>query len=206
MMDATSDLFWPAMLFTLLAVIVAAVVLGRNKGPVPSKCTHQTSAAAVVEERAGPEPGASSQYHPETHCNETRQQLQSGAKILKAKDETLKHEKDSNSDNEEEVCKSDSPVHSTIGWGEDSSESGIRTALKDYAQSPDAENKPLKYMAGMLRTCQLEKMMTKEELEEEQRVQQEQLAAIFQLLRDKQDTFGDVSEGDLQDQLKLYSI
>ncbi|XDV44546.1 hypothetical protein PO909_012806 [Leuciscus waleckii] len=161
------------MLFTLLAVIVAAVVLGRNKGPVPSKCTHQTSAAAVVEERAGPEPGASSQYHPETHCNETRQQLQSGAKILKAKDETLKHEKDSNSDNEEEVY---------------------------------AENKPLKYMAGMLRTCQLEKMMTKEELEEEQRVQQEQLAAIFQLLRDKQDTFGDVTEGDLQDQLKLYSI
>jgi len=38
------------------------------------------------------------------------------------------------------------------------------------------------------------------------RVQQEQLAAIFQLLRDKQDTFGDVTEGDLQEQLKLYSI
>lgn len=92
MMDAASDLFWPAMLFTLLAVIVAAVVSGRNKGPVPSKCTHQTS-AAVVEERAGPEPGASSQYHPEKHSNETRQQLQSGAKILKAKDENLKHVK-----------------------------------------------------------------------------------------------------------------
>ncbi|KAK7134650.1 hypothetical protein R3I93_017930 [Phoxinus phoxinus] len=205
MMDATSDLFWPAILFTLLAVIVAAVVLGRNKGPVPSTCTHQTS-AAVVEERAGAEPGASSQYHPEKHCNETRQQLQSSGKSLKAKDETLKHVKDSNSDNEEEGCKSFSPVHSTIGWGEDSSESGIRNALKDYAQLPDAENKPLKYMAGMLRTCQLEKMMTKEELEEEQRVQQEQLAAIFQLLRDKQDTFGDVTEGDLQEQLKLYSI
>ncbi|XP_077057233.1 matrix-remodeling-associated protein 7 [Siphateles boraxobius] len=201
MMDATSDLFWPAMLFTLLSVIVAAVVLGRNKGPVPSKCTHQTS-ASVVEERAGPEPGASSQYHPEKHCTETKQQLQSCAKSLKAKEETLKNLKDSNSDKEEEVCKSDS----FIGWGEDFSESGIRNALKDYAQSPDAENKPLKYMAGMLRTCQLEKMMTKEELEEEQRVQQEQLAAIFQLLRDKQDTFGDVTEGDLQEQLKLYSI
>ncbi|RXN04654.1 alpha-N-acetylgalactosaminide alpha-2,6-sialyltransferase 1-like protein [Labeo rohita] len=55
--------------------------------------------------------------------------------------------------------------------------------------SIDAEKKPLRYMAGMLRTCQLEKMMTKEELEEEQRAQREQLAAIFQLLKDKQDTF-----------------
>ncbi|ROK61638.1 hypothetical protein DPX16_23738 [Anabarilius grahami] len=134
-MDATSDLFWPAMLFTLLAIIVAAVVLGRNKGP--SKSTHQTT--AVVEERAGPDPGASSQYH-DKHCNETRQQLQSSAKSHKAKDETMKHVKDSNSDNVEEVCKSDSPVHSsTIGWGEDSSESGIRIALRDYAQSPGIE-------------------------------------------------------------------
>uniref|UniRef100_A0A671L880 Matrix-remodelling associated 7 n=1 Tax=Sinocyclocheilus anshuiensis TaxID=1608454 RepID=A0A671L880_9TELE len=66
--------------------------------------------------------------------------------------------------------------------------------------------KPLRYMAGMLRTCQLEKMMTKEELEEEQRVQREQLAAIFQLLKDKQDTFGEVTESDLQEQLKLYSV
>lgn len=38
------------------------------------------------------------------------------------------------------------------------------------------------------------------------RVQREQLAAIFQLLRDKQDTFGEVTESDLQEQLKLYSI
>ncbi|XP_016305789.1 matrix-remodeling-associated protein 7-like [Sinocyclocheilus anshuiensis] len=114
---------------------------------------------------------------------------------------------DSNSDNVDKVCKkSDSPVHTSTGWGEDSSKSGIRNALRDYAQSPDAEKKPLRYMAGMLRTCQLEKMMTREELEEEQWVQREQLAAIFQLLRDKQDTFGEVTESDLQEQLKLYSI
>ncbi|XP_067286700.1 uncharacterized protein [Pseudorasbora parva] len=205
MMDVTSDLFWPGMLFSLLAIVVAAiVVLGRNKGPVQSKCTHQTSAVVEGEERAGPEPGAFSQYH-EKQYNETRQQLQKSAKSLKA-NETLKHLKDSNLYNAEEVCKSDSPVHSTIGWGEDTSESGIRNALRDYAQSPDTGNKPLKYMAGMLRTCQLEKMMTKEELEEEQRIQQEQLAAIFQLLRDKEDTFGEVTESDLQEQLKLYSI
>jgi len=43
---------------------------------------------------------------------------------------------DSNSDNEEEVCEYDSPVHSSIGWGKDTSESGIRNALKDYARLP----------------------------------------------------------------------
>ncbi|XP_073684534.1 uncharacterized protein mxra7 [Garra rufa] len=205
-MDATSDLFWPSMLFTLFAILVAVVFLRRNKAPAPSKCSHQTS--AVVEERAGPDPGASSQYH-EKHYNETSQQYvqpQSNAKRLKAKDETVERLKDSNSDNVEKVCKSDSPVHSSTEWGEDLSESGIRNALRDYAQSSDAESKPLRYMAGMLRTCQLEKMMTKEELEEEQRIQQEQLAAIFQLLKDKQDTFGEVTEKDLQEQLKLYSV
>lgn len=38
------------------------------------------------------------------------------------------------------------------------------------------------------------------------RVQREQLAAIFQLLRDNKETFGDVSQGDMEEQLRLYSI
>lgn len=38
------------------------------------------------------------------------------------------------------------------------------------------------------------------------RVQREQLAAIFQLLKDNKSTFGDVSEGDMEEQLRLYSI
>ena len=38
------------------------------------------------------------------------------------------------------------------------------------------------------------------------RVQREQLAAIFHLLKDNQETFGEVSEGDMEDQLRLYSI
>ena len=38
------------------------------------------------------------------------------------------------------------------------------------------------------------------------RVQQEQLAAIFQLLRENQETFGEVTEGDMEEQLKLYSL
>lgn len=38
------------------------------------------------------------------------------------------------------------------------------------------------------------------------RVQREQLAAIFQLLKDNKETFGEVSEGDMEEQLRLYSI
>lgn len=38
------------------------------------------------------------------------------------------------------------------------------------------------------------------------RVQREQLAAIFQLLKDNTETFGEVSEGDMEEQLRLYSI
>ncbi|KAF3845865.1 hypothetical protein F7725_002943 [Dissostichus mawsoni] len=49
-------------------------------------------------------------------------------------------------------------------------------------------------------------MMTKEEIEEEQRVQQEQLAAIFLLLRENQEALGEVTEGEMEEQLKLYSL
>ncbi|XP_034414969.1 uncharacterized protein LOC117748930 [Cyclopterus lumpus] len=64
----------------------------------------------------------------------------------------------------------------------------------------------LKYVPGKARTHHLQKMMSTEELEEERRVQREQLAAIFQLLKDNQETFGHVSDGDMEDQLRLYSI
>lgn len=183
-MDASLDVFLPALLFTLLAIIVVAVITGKNKCRAPSECTQQTTAAIVndTEEESSHnnDTNCNATHHPETNAN-------------KPKDETI--QSDSSPDHEEEICSS--------RWEEDSSEYGIRNALKDYT---DAEEKPLRYMAGMLRATQLEKMMTKEELEEEQRVQRDQLAAIFQLLRDKQETFGDVTESDLEEQLKLYSI
>lgn len=67
-------------------------------------------------------------------------------------------------------------------------------------------NNSLKYVPGKARSHHMEKMMTKEELEEEQRVQHEQLTAIFQLLKENKETFGEVSEGDIEEQLRLYSI
>ncbi|CDQ63956.1 uncharacterized protein LOC110502750 isoform X2 [Oncorhynchus mykiss] len=80
------------------------------------------------------------------------------------------------------------------------------TESPEYSNDMEVVEVPLKYVPGMLRTSQMEKMMTKEELEEEQRVQREQLAAIFQLLKENQETFGEVSEGDVEEQLRLYSI
>ncbi|XP_061667347.1 matrix-remodeling-associated protein 7-like [Syngnathoides biaculeatus] len=81
------------------------------------------------------------------------------------------------------------------------------------AESPDSNekselyvNNSLKYIPGKSRSHHMEMMMSKEELEEEQKVQREQLAAIFQLLKDNTETFGDVSEGDMEEQMRLYSI
>uniref|UniRef100_UPI0037E70BA6 uncharacterized protein mxra7 isoform X2 n=1 Tax=Semicossyphus pulcher TaxID=241346 RepID=UPI0037E70BA6 len=76
-------------------------------------------------------------------------------------------------------------------------------------ESPDINdeaNDSLKYVPGKARSHHLQMMMSTEELEEEQRVQREQLAAIFQLLKENKETFGDVSEGDMEEQLRLYSI
>ncbi|XP_035890077.1 matrix-remodeling-associated protein 7 isoform X3 [Phyllostomus discolor] len=63
-----------------------------------------------------------------------------------------------------------------------------------------------KYSPGKLRGNQYKRMMTKEELEEEQRVQKEQLAAIFKLMEDNKETFGEMSAGDVQEQLRLYDM
>ncbi|XP_028331151.1 matrix-remodeling-associated protein 7 isoform X2 [Gouania willdenowi] len=86
-------------------------------------------------------------------------------------------------------------------------------STEEATESPDFtdtleldSNDSLKYVPGRARSHHLETMMSKEELEEEQRVQREQLAAIFQLLKDNKETFGDVSEGDMEEQLRLYSI
>lgn len=38
------------------------------------------------------------------------------------------------------------------------------------------------------------------------RVQQEQLAAIFLLLKENQEALGEVTEGDMEEQMKLYSL
>ncbi|XP_041078024.1 uncharacterized protein LOC121296477 isoform X2 [Polyodon spathula] len=64
----------------------------------------------------------------------------------------------------------------------------------------------LKYSPGKMRASQYETMMSSEELKEEQRVQREQLTAIFRLLEENKDAFGEMSDVDVEEQLKLYAI
>ncbi|XP_048222280.1 matrix-remodeling-associated protein 7 isoform X1 [Perognathus longimembris pacificus] len=73
-------------------------------------------------------------------------------------------------------------------------------------EEEDGEAFSFKYSPGQLRGNQYKKMMTKEELEEEQRVQKEQLAAIFKLMKDHKETFGEMADGDVQEQLRLYDM
>nr|XP_045015500.1 matrix-remodeling-associated protein 7 [Jaculus jaculus] len=73
-------------------------------------------------------------------------------------------------------------------------------------EEEDGEAFSFKYSPGQLRGSQYKKMMTREELEEEQRVQKEQLAAIFKLMKDNKETFGEMSDGDMQEQLRLYDM
>ncbi|XP_060950730.1 uncharacterized protein LOC133027673 isoform X1 [Limanda limanda] len=110
---------------------------------------------------------------------------------------------------------------SEASWGRRSyiglSEKQLLKCAFSYPQTEGATESPgtydkmesndsLKYIPGKSRAHHLQKMMSTDELEEEQRVQREQLAAIFHLLKDNQETFGEVSEGDMEDQLRLYSI
>lgn len=37
-------------------------------------------------------------------------------------------------------------------------------------------------------------------------MQKEQLAAIFKLMKDNKETFGEMSDGDMQEQLRLYDM
>uniref|UniRef100_A0A8C6QBF0 Matrix-remodelling associated 7 n=1 Tax=Nannospalax galili TaxID=1026970 RepID=A0A8C6QBF0_NANGA len=73
-------------------------------------------------------------------------------------------------------------------------------------EEEDGEAFSFKYSPGQLRGSQYKKMMTREELEEEQRVQKEQLATIFKLMKDNKETFGEMSDGDMQEQLRLYDM
>ncbi|XP_055448471.1 matrix-remodeling-associated protein 7 isoform X1 [Psammomys obesus] len=104
--------------------------------------------------------------------------------------------------------------------GEPEAEEPAAEGRQDEEQDSDSETGPpteepeeedgaafsFKYSPGQLRGSQYKKMMTKEELEEEQRVQKEQLAAIFKLMKDNKETFGEISDGDMQEQLRLYDM
>ncbi|XP_042639463.1 matrix-remodeling-associated protein 7 [Orycteropus afer afer] len=83
---------------------------------------------------------------------------------------------------------------------------GERALPQEGPEEEYGEETFFKYSPGKLRGNQYTQMMTKEELEEEQRVQKEQLDAIFKLMKDNKETFGEMSDGDVREQLRLYDM
>ncbi|XP_070595917.1 matrix-remodeling-associated protein 7 isoform X2 [Erythrolamprus reginae] len=106
---------------------------------------------------------------------------------------------------EEEEDEEDDDEEDEESKEEDQESENEKLVIKE-PEAEDDEKFSLKYSPGKLRGNQYKTMMTKEELEEEQRVQKEQLAAIFNLLKEKSDTFGDMSQSDIKEQLKLYDM
>ncbi|XP_017558086.2 matrix-remodeling-associated protein 7-like isoform X2 [Pygocentrus nattereri] len=190
----------PAVVFTLLAVVVATVVLRKNERPADSTSTpksrdvsedtHKECELSRPLEALGHSTGERERTTERSELSSKGNESQSTAHTVRNLEEKpyKSHQVLVGNKCEAAVARND--------------ESASFPSVKKGGH----EEKPLRYMPGMLRTSQLEKMMSKEELEEERRVQQEQLAAIFKLLKENQDTFGEVTEKDMEEQLKLYSI
>ncbi|XP_060620579.2 matrix-remodeling-associated protein 7 isoform X1 [Anolis sagrei] len=120
-----------------------------------------------------------------------------GAASLAVEGEQQEDEEDDDDDEEE-----DDEEESK----EEDQESENEKLVVKEPETEDADEQFFKYSPGKLRGSQYKAMMTKEELEDEQRVKREQLTAIFSLLKEKPDTFGEMSETDMKDQLRLYDI
>ncbi|XP_037547450.1 matrix-remodeling-associated protein 7 isoform X2 [Nematolebias whitei] len=175
-MDATFIL--SAIIVTLLAVVVATSLLG---GASPAADFASARRYLGPSKGVGGEPERRNGHVPTG--KESKKEAENWSEIS------------GSSHDHWDVVKS---VHSTEGAPE-SPWRNTKTVESDA-------NNSLKYVPGKARSHHLEMMMSKEELVEEQRVQREQLASIFQLLKDNKETFGDVSEGELEEQLRLYSI
>ncbi|XP_044528041.1 matrix-remodeling-associated protein 7 isoform X1 [Gracilinanus agilis] len=187
---------------TALALLLASLWLWRSRaraprdseGPAPSEPAWHSAGAKEARTR-GLVP-----HKPE------EPRVRAGEK--EEKEEEEERQKDRNSDNKKislpaELEKEDDAT------GRENSSDGLWKPLVIETTWPgqnDIETFSFKYSPGKLRGNQYKKMMTKEELEEEQRVKKEQLAAIFKLMKDNMETFGEMSDGDMQEQLKLYDM
>ncbi|XP_017294121.1 uncharacterized protein LOC108249319 isoform X2 [Kryptolebias marmoratus] len=179
-MDATFVL--SAIIFTLLAVVVATSLLG-GSSPAENFASARSYFGHRGVDAGGGEGSEAQNGHVPTGTKKKRKEAENWSEISGSAHDHW------------DVVKS---VHSTEG----APESPWRNTKKVESDA----NNSLKYVPGKARSHHLEMMMSKEELEEEQRVQREQLASIFQLLKDNKETFGDMSEGELEEQLHLYSI
>ncbi|XP_017294105.1 uncharacterized protein LOC108249319 isoform X1 [Kryptolebias marmoratus] len=205
-MDATFVL--SAIIFTLLAVVVATSLLG-GSSPAENFASARSYFGHRGVDAGGGEGSEAQNGHVPTGTKKKRKEAENWSEISGSAHDHWDVVKSVHSEQESPHVAERSP--STPGL------SGTRHTSLETEGAPESPwrntkkvesdaNNSLKYVPGKARSHHLEMMMSKEELEEEQRVQREQLASIFQLLKDNKETFGDMSEGELEEQLHLYSI
>nr|XP_046210298.1 matrix-remodeling-associated protein 7-like isoform X4 [Oncorhynchus gorbuscha] len=212
----------PAILFTLLAIILVTALFSTNdtstvlsSGSAASKADHSGEGSLAQSGREDVKTGLA-KSGPSVNLTEKRGTA-AGLTLTDKSEEDSECRSvgkimDPMAADRRTVEEEGLPAAEVRTHAAHEKKSGQRYSTSNPASAPvdipdmEVVEVPLKYVPGMLRTSHMEKMMTKEELEEEQRVQREQLAAIFQLLKENQETFGEVSEGDVEEQLRLYSI
>ncbi|XP_075889690.1 matrix-remodeling-associated protein 7 isoform X4 [Nelusetta ayraudi] len=201
-----------AAIFTLLAIVVATSLL--NGSSATGGGARPPGGPSVTRNADAPGPGLSPQngHLPDRRVKEKK-------KVVVEEEEENWCDISGSSHDHWDVVKSVQTAQCQSARGEEDKEEHA-SPTPTYPEAEGATESPellddteianedgsLTYLPGKSRSHHMEMMMSKEELEEEQRVQREQLAAIFQLLRDNKETFGDVSEGDMEEQLRLYSI
>ncbi|KAM7334632.1 matrix-remodeling-associated protein 7 [Alexandromys fortis] len=180
-MEAPAELLaaLPA-LATALALLLAWLLLRRGAAPAPApERSSPTEAPGAPAPPEPPEPSASEPAPAGPHQPE---------RMAEPREPVAEEPADEGRQDEEQ---------------DSDSETGPPT---EEPEEEDGAAFSFKYSPGQLRGSQYKRMMTKEELEEEQRVQKEQLAAIFKLMKDNKETFGEMSDGDMQEQLRLYDM
>ncbi|XP_044152126.1 matrix-remodeling-associated protein 7 isoform X1 [Bufo gargarizans] len=202
------------LIFTALAVILATLIVklraSREKEPAEAAAREEkteTAAEEPCEMGEKEDPVAEDEAGERTESDGTIPVEEVGAV------EESPQAKENEMEVEECAAKETTPSsHSSQEEEEeDSKEEDFETesdkVLKiSEADDADDETFTFKYFPGKLRGSDYEKMLTQEELEEEQRVQREQLGAIFEMMESNRETFGMMSDGDLKEQLKLYNM
>jgi len=64
----------------------------------------------------------------------------------------------------------------------------------------------VKRVKQKLATKRIQETLTQEQIDEEKKVQQQQLEAIFKLMQEQSEKFGLTSMDDVQDQMSLYNL
>ncbi|KAL6094382.1 mxra7 [Pungitius sinensis] len=191
-MDLTVAL--AAAIFTLLALVVATSLFG-GSSPAAEFASYFGHAVDGGATGGLNEPGPTRNGSPPDGVKE------------KKKEEKQEEKKEEKKEAQDDWCEISGSSHDHWELVKSVLSTEGATESPEVNEKLDSDaNESLRYAPGKARSHHLQRMMSKDELEEERRVQREQLAAIFQLLKENQETFGEVSDGDMEEQLRLYSI